>query len=183
MTKYIEGLYTDEEVKGFNEFILFASSFPKLFEQYKQTEYGCPFDVLSRNYTGGTFANELKYRYGKVYNDMYIEFSKFTHLRDMWREQHILPLFICFSDSEHKIYMWKINEVNRIKPYLDIRVKGVECDRIGLPINEAYVFKKENDRYRLERKPLVKMNSKEAPQFKDDSVFNNDITKYNYRNL
>ena len=183
MNEYIEGYHTDEEKLDYERFVEFAADFPVMFNIHRETAYGCPFDVLNRTATGGTYAIELKSRY-KEYDDCYIEWDKFSKMRELWRNQHFLPVYINFYKDA--VYLWKLNDIEKINVYLNVWIKPkkgepYEGDRIGLNFNEAYKFIKKNGKYVCVYKP--DNDSGVKPPYYDTTLMNQEITKYNYYKL
>jgi hypothetical protein len=179
---YIEGKYLKEEEIDFKKFKKLADRYPKMFKKYRQTEYGVPFDILNLTYTGGTYAIELKSR-KKKYNDCFIEWEKFSKLRELWRNNCVLPVYICFYEDE--TYMWLLNEVCGITPYLNTSISDreggyYEVDRIGLKYSEAYRFDKD---FNVTYRPNNINKSATLPKANDEELMDAQITKYNWKKI
>lgn len=183
--QYIENQYLEEEKIDFEKFEKIAKRFPKMFSNYKETEYGCPFDVISLTDTGGTYAIELKTRH-KKYNNCFIEWDKFSRLRELWRNNKVLPIYICFYDDE--AYMWVLPEVSAITTTLNVQIKPpkgeiYEADRVCLKFDEAYHFTNLNGDIQFTKPISPRYELKESPKYSDKSILETAITKYNYKKI
>ena len=153
-----------------------------MFHKYRQTEYGVPFDILNLTNTGGTYAIELKSRRDK-YRDCFIEWDKFSKLRELWRNNCVLPVYICFYEDE--TYMWLLNEVCAITPYLNASISDgegghYEGDRVGLQFSEAYRFDRD---FNITYRPDNINKSSQLPKPNEPELVEGQITTFNWKNI
>lgn len=189
MNEFIEGNHTKQEELDYKKFTDFAEHYKVMFNKHKETEYGTPFDALSLTESGGTYAVEIKTRYGE-YDDYYIEFEKFAKMRELWRNKGYLPVYINFVEkngTDKNVYLWKLNEVQNVKPYLNVQIhpkkgEAYEGDRMGLYPNEAYKFtwNESKGKYDITKPTAPLHKTDKMPVYNDTSILNNPITKYNY---
>lgn len=180
--EYIKDRFVNEENRDYNLFCEFARHYPDMFDTYVATEYGCPFDLLCRTVTGGTYCIELKYRNTK-YDTCFIEWDKYTTLKKLWNYKKWLPVYICFFENE--IYMWILSEVSKADIHLNIEITAPTGekylgDRIALYYDEAYRFVPEGKKLKV-TKPKTKKNNI-LPAYIDD-IKNLTVTKKNYWNI
>ena len=177
--KYIDGKYMKWEDVDFDKFKALAGKYPKMFSKYIQTEYGVPYDILNYTETGGTYAIELKSRNVK-FDDCFIEWDKFSKLRELWRNRCVLPVYICFYDDE--TYMWLLNEVCSITPYLNATISDreggfFEGDRVGLQFSEAYRFDRD---FNITYRPDNINKATTAPKGTPPEEMERTVNKYNW---
>ena len=172
--------FSDYEAKGIELLKRIAEKHKKTFAVIKPTEYGCIFDALAMNHTGGTYALELKTRDYKS-EDCYIEVIKYERLRDLWRFSKILPLYIVFYPED--CYMWVLTEANNptFHPNVIVRQKDgyvYETDRFGLDFNDAIHMDLDGNVLYV---PQIKIGK--IPEYKDPSVMEEKITRQTIEKL
>lgn len=146
--EWVDGKYTQQEEKAFNEFEKTVIHIPEFFNGYCQMEYGCYYDVLSCNITGGTEHVELKLRDANAdkFPDCYIEPEKYMALQKDWRENCIAPLYVNFIGDWKNVYIWFLPQLKYTNFHANVKVKSDNddyeiVDRIGLHWDEAYHYK------------------------------------------
>lgn len=145
--EWVYGKYTEQEEKAFSEFEKMVPYIPMFFNGYVQKEYGCYYDVLSTNKTGGTEHVELKLRdWGTdKQSDCFIEPEKYSVLQKDWRENNIAPLYTNMIGDHKNVYIWFLPQIKTSNFHPNIKVKSDNgdfkiVDRIGLKWDEAYHF-------------------------------------------
>ena len=181
ITKKFTSDFSNYEAKGLALLERVAKKFKKTFTEIKPTEYGCFFDALARNHTGGTYALELKTRDYKS-EDCYIEVMKLEKLRDLWRFSKILPIYIVFYPDE--AYMWVLTETNNPVYHANVVVTQkdgytYETDRFGLSFDEAIHMDLDGNVLSVPEN----ISGKKVPEYKDPSVMEGKITRQKIEKL
>ena len=165
-----EGIFKPEEKVDTAKFSKFFDEC-RLWQWSAETEYGAFADVICGDGDGHVYAVELKSR-SKIYGDIFIEPKKMENMRQLSRNNGVVPLYINFCGD--KVYCYNLMTIKSAQIYYDVKIYNDELvDRIGLSLADCRTYEWENGELKLIQD--ISMKEPEVRQRYSKAFFNKKL--------